>query len=187
MFKSKAPLYSLIAWACAALALPVSAQDGHVLKGSQLTEDALVDALAIDPPEPVVQGKERGFQPSQRTRALPAKGSGKAHVMITFETDSATLTPEDRKALDTVANALQSDKLEGFAFRIEGHADPRGSAEHNQTLSELRAQVVVDYLVKAHGVLPERLTAVGKGASELLDPTRPDAPENRRVTVVTTQ
>ena len=41
------------------------------------------------------------------------------------------------------------------------------------------------YLVKTRGILPERLTAVGKGSSEPLNRERIDAPENRRVTIVT--
>jgi len=36
-------------------------------------------------------------------------------------------------------------------------------------------------------VLPERLQSVGKGATELMNPQQPDAVENRRVTIVTTQ
>ncbi|MDE2395139.1 MAG: OmpA family protein [Burkholderiales bacterium] len=178
--------FALTALACAAFALPARAQNDTVLSGSHVTEDALENALSIDTPENAAAGKTRGFQPRQRTKAVAATGSGKANLMITFETDSATLTAEDRKTLDVVANALQSDKLAGFAFKIEGHADPRGSDEHNQILSELRAKAVVDYLVNVRGVLPERLVAIGKGSNDLFDPKRPDAPENRRVTVVTT-
>ena len=57
-------------------------------------------------------------------------------------------------------------------------------AIHN-VLPEARALAVVDYLVATHGVAAERLAPVGKGSSELLNPERPDAPENRRVTIVT--
>jgi OOP family OmpA-OmpF porin len=39
--------------------------------------------------------------------------------------------------------------------------------------------------VAAFGILPERLVPVGKGSSEPLNADRPDAPENRRVTIVT--
>ena len=87
--------------------------------------------------------------------------------------------------LSTVARALQSDKLAGFSFSIEGHADPRGQAEANQKLSEARAKSVVDFLVASFGILPERLSPVGKGSSELLNTDRPEAAENRRVTIVT--
>jgi OmpA-OmpF porin, OOP family len=52
-------------------------------------------------------------------------------------------------------------------------------------LSESRAQSVVAYLVSSFGILPERLVPIGKGSSEPLNAERPDAPENRRVTIVT--
>jgi OmpA-OmpF porin, OOP family len=80
---------------------------------------------------------------------------------------------------------VQSDALAGFAFKVEGHADARGDAERNLKLSQLRAEAVVSYLISQRGILPERLTAVGKGSAEPLNTTRIDAPENRRVTIVT--
>jgi outer membrane protein OmpA-like peptidoglycan-associated protein len=111
--------------------------------------------------------------------------SGKAPLMITFRTGSAELTPESIAVMGKVASALQSDRLAGFAFKVEGHADPRGGDELNQRLSQARAESVVKHLVDAHGILPERLSAVGRGSSELYDAKRPEAPENRRVTIVT--
>lgn len=166
-----------------------SAQQPPVLKGSQVTENALIDALTIEGPQ-AADGKTRGFSPVMRpsgSQAAQAAGPGKANLMITFQTDSAELTPESIKTLETVAHALQSDKLAGFSFRIEGHADPRGSADHNQVLSEARAKAVVDYLVNKQGILPERLVAIGKGSADLYDPQHPDSAENRRVSIVTTR
>lgn len=164
-----------------------------VLKSNQVTEDVLVDALAIDVPEPAdaASGATRGFRPSVRPSSAstqPAKPAapGKANLLITFATGSSELTPETIKVLETLAKALQSDRLAGFAFRIEGHADPRGSADLNLKLSEERAQSVAAYLTNKLGVLPERIQPVGKGSTELLNPNQPDAQENRRVTIVTT-
>jgi outer membrane protein OmpA-like peptidoglycan-associated protein len=175
------------AWAQATAPAPV-------LKNNQVTEDALVDALAVEVPETAASGATRGFRPAVKpgTAAAtlqPAKPAapGKANLLITFATGSSELTPETIKVLETVARALQSDKLAGFAFRIEGHADPRGGAEYNLKLSEERAQSVAAYLTSKLGVLPERIQPVGKGSSELLNPTQPEAVENRRVTIVTTQ
>ena len=162
-----------------------------VLSNAQVTEDILVDALAIEPmvSEEVASGATRGFRPAVRPGAAPAKPAapGKASLLITFATGSAELSAATIQVLQTVAKALQSDRLAGFAFRIEGHADPRGSAELNLKLSEERAQSVVAYLTGKLGVLPDRLQPVGKGATELLNPQQPDAAENRRVTIVTTQ
>jgi OmpA-OmpF porin, OOP family len=170
-------------------ASPLFAQQSAVLKGSQVTEDALVLMLAIEGPQTAEGDKMRGFRPAPSPSSRPARapGPGKANLMITFMTDSAVLTAEGIKVLDTVARALQTDTLAGFSFRVEGHADPRGQAERNLSLSEQRAKAVVDYLVGARGILPERLVPIGKGSSEPMDPKRVDAPENRRVTIVTTR
>jgi outer membrane protein OmpA-like peptidoglycan-associated protein len=105
--------------------------------------------------------------------------------LITFTTASSELTGESKASLDVLARALQSDALAGFSFRVEGHSDPRGDAMRNLELSQRRAESVAAYLVQAHGILPERLKAIGKGASEPLNTARIDAPENRRVSIVT--
>lgn len=172
----------------ASLASPMAVAAEPVLKPAQVTEDALVDALAIEPEQQDAVGQTRSIRPTMKPGgATQAAGPGRASLLITFPTGSATLTPETVKALDTVGKALQSDRLAGFSFRVEGHADPRGGAELNLTLSEQRAQSVVAYLVDKVGILPDRLSAVGKGSAELLNAERPDAPENRRVTIVTTR
>jgi outer membrane protein OmpA-like peptidoglycan-associated protein len=172
----------------------VAAFDAHaqdaVLKGSQVTESALIDALTIEGPE-AASGATRGFRPAMRPQGADGKASkpsaGKASLLITFATDSSELTGESQAVLDKLARALQSDALAGFSFRVEGHSDPRGDPAHNLELSQQRAEAVAAYLVKARGILPERLTAVGKGSSEPLNMARIDAPENRRVTIVTTR
>jgi outer membrane protein OmpA-like peptidoglycan-associated protein len=159
-----------------------------MLKGNQVTESALIDALSVDPPAGAAEGATRGLVRAAKDvrPSKPAKaGPGKASLLITFAEGSAQLTPESMAVLDTVAKALGSDQLAGNAFRVEGHADPRGIEERNLSLSQARAESVVGYLVSKHGLLPERLSALGKGSSELANPNRPDAPENRRVTIVT--
>jgi outer membrane protein OmpA-like peptidoglycan-associated protein len=156
-----------------------------VLKGNQVTESALIDALAIEAPE-AASGATRGFRPAVRSDGkAPKPGAGKASLLITFATDSSQLAGDSQTALQTLARALQSDALAGFSFRVEGHADARGDAAHNMELSQQRAQAVAAYLVTTHGILPERLSAVGTGSSEPMNTSRVDAPENRRVTIVT--
>jgi OmpA-OmpF porin, OOP family len=157
-----------------------------VLKGAQVTESALIDALMIDAPQSA-EGVTRGFRPATAGPAAPRKpaGPGRANLLITFGTDSADLAPDAQKALDAVARALSSDALAGFSFRVEGHADARGESARNLDLSRQRAEAVTKYLVTAHGILPERLVPEGKGSAEPLNKARIDAPENRRVTIVT--
>ena len=134
-------------------------------------------------------GGTRAIRPSMRPAGSTAKpaGPGKASLLITFATGSSDLTSESQQVLGTVAKALQSDRLAGFAFKVEGHADPRGTADMNLKLSEERANSVVAYLTGKLSVLPDRLKAVGKGDTEPLNTERPDAQENRRVTIVTTR
>ena len=158
-----------------------------VLKGSQVTESALIEALTIEGPE-AASGATRGFRPAARGDGkAPKAGPGKANLLITFATNSSDLTGESQAALDALARALQSDALAGFSFRVEGHSDARGDPARNLELSQQRAESVAAYLVKTHNILPERLKAVGKASSEPLNLARVDAPENRRVTIVTTR
>lgn len=161
------------------------AAPGPVLQGNQVTEDALVDALAIE--EPTATGATRGFRPAPPGQKPKPYGPGKANLLVTFVTGSAELTAESQAILDTLAKAMQSDTLAGLSFRIEGHADARGDPQRNLELSLARAETVAQYLSARHGVLPERLKPIGKGSTEPMNTTRVDAPENRRVTIVSTR
>ena len=175
--------------AAASLLLAVAAHaEGPVLKPSEVTENALVDALGpASADTPATRSIRPSMKPSAAAAAAAAPAPGKANLLITFATGSADLSPETMRTLEVVAKALQSDRLTGLTFKVEGHADPRGSAEYNMKLSAERAAAVVAYLTGKLGVPPERLAAVGKGSTEPLDPARPEAPENRRVTFVTTR
>jgi outer membrane protein OmpA-like peptidoglycan-associated protein len=156
---------------------PATAQSASVLSGNAVTESALVDALA-----PANEGpRTRGI-----SRDAAAPKPAKAALLITFQTNSTALTPQARRDLDIVGRALNTQKLQEYVFAIEGHADPRGSPEANMKLSQGRAEAVVQYLVSAQNVRPERLKAIGKGDREPLDPANPAAPENRRITFVNT-
>ena len=152
------------------------------MKTNEVTEAAIVDALT--PPAGAVAGgpRTRGFQPGMRPKINKPSS---AAVLITFVTNSAELTAESRSALDVIARALRSGKLSSLNFVVEGHADPRGDADHNMELSKARAEAVVGYLVAEHGIDRQRLIPVGKGSSEPLNKAQLDAPENRRVTFVT--
>ena len=85
--------------------------------------------------------------------------------------------------LDEVVRALKENK--SFRVQIEGNADSTGTEEHNQALSENRAQAVLDYLV-AHGVPKDRLGSKGMSSSKPLDTnaTAAGRENNRRVEFV---
>jgi OmpA-OmpF porin, OOP family len=160
----------------------VSAQDvggTRVLKGQEVNEDNLLDALT--PPIKTRSLKAR----ADGSAALAPQRKPSASLLITFETNSADLTPAAKQQLDIVAAALKNDRLANYDFSVEGHADPRGNREANLVLSQLRAESVRAFLIGTHGIESQRLKAEGKGDQEPLNRAFPAAAENRRVTIVT--
>jgi len=105
---------------------------------------------------------------------------------ITFEFDSANLTPEGKMILDdVVASLMYYPEVE---VEIQGHTDSDGDADYNMELSRKRADAVKSYMV-LKGVGEYRLSTSGWGE------TRPiagnDTPEgkaqNRRIEFVKTK
>lgn len=168
-----------VAAAVLAASVPTAQAQVGPLKPAEVTVERITDALAPDAAGP----RGRGFAPANKAesgRQRPAS----AAVLITFVTDSSELTAESRAALDVVARAMRGDALAGKSFVVEGHADRRGGDEYNLELSRARAESVVAYLVRDHGIARERLVPVGKGSGEPLNRTRANAQENRRVTFI---
>ncbi len=169
-------------------------QAQQYFKGKPAEKDSIVEALTPGEEVAPSQIKMRSIKvlsDEQKTPAKPGQPAVQAAVkkasaslLITFQTNSAELTASAKSSLDVVAQALQADKLANFRFSVEGHADPRGQSEDNLKLSQARAESVVNYLA-SRSISRERLQAVGKGDTELANPQRPDAAENRRVTIKT--
>lgn len=171
----------------AALPLVATAQAGRVFRGNDISEPALIEAL-----KPNVAVKTRsirvrpaeGGTPTDAAAQLADAPRPSASLLITFQTNSAELTPRAMESLDVVGRALRSDQLQEFRFEIQGHADPRGADALNDRLSQARANSVLRYLTQQRGVDERRLSAIGKGSRELANPSNPAAQENRRVTIV---
>jgi outer membrane protein OmpA-like peptidoglycan-associated protein len=85
--------------------------------------------------------------------------------------------------LDEVAQALKDNK--SFRVQIEGHSSSEGGDGHNQTLSEQRAEAVLDYLI-GKGIPRERLVSKGFSSSVPIDSNATSAGReaNRRVEFV---
>jgi len=100
-----------------------------------------------------------------------------------FAWNQAVLQEVSFPVLDEVVQALNDNK--SFRVQVEGHASSEGGDEHNQTLSEQRAESVLNYLV-AHGVNEGRLVSKGFGSSVPLDTNETIAgrENNRRVEFV---
>jgi outer membrane protein OmpA-like peptidoglycan-associated protein len=96
--------------------------------------------------------------------------------LITFENNKATLSPAAQATVVRVAELLRRNQM--VRIRIEGHTDTNGTAAANLTLSQARAQSVLNALVTL-GIRADRLTAIGYGEDR---PKVPDtSPENRAI------
>ncbi len=104
-------------------------------------------------------------------------------LYILFALGSHELSEKAGAQLGELSAALMSDELAPHDVRIVGHTDAVGSAKSNQELSERRAQSVVNYLLEAD-IASARLTAFGRGESNLLSNLAPDDGRNRRVEVI---
>lgn len=85
--------------------------------------------------------------------------------MAFFHTDRAALRPSAQRALLQVAAVIRAYPT--LKFEIAGHADSRGSIEHNQKLSERRALEVRRFLMEEGGVRKLQLVARGYGETRL--------------------
>jgi len=116
---------------------------------------------------------------------------------VFFDTGQATLLPEGRAELDTVASALtdldkQIPPEIAWVLRVDGHTDVRpissGVFKSNWELSSARAISVVQYLVSL-GVPAQRLVAAGFAEFQPLDtaPTEEAYKRNRRIELKLTE
>ncbi len=171
---------------CMFVSWPSAQAADSILREQDITEEAIINALT--PQGPIDRNETLGIMHRDAYAAQEAASATKgfsAPLLITFKSNSSTLTQGARAALRKVARGLQSAELSRYKFRIEGHADPRGPANANMKLSETRAASVVEYLTREGGIAAGRLTSVGKGSTEPLNLQNPAAPENRRVTIIT--
>lgn len=99
---------------------------------------------------------------------------------IFFEFDKAELLPTSSDELNRLIDFLNEHPT--MVIEIGGHTDSKGSDSYNASLSERRANTVMQYLTQ-HGVAPERLTAKGYGESTPIMPNTSEEGRayNRRV------
>lgn len=124
--------------------------------------------------------------PHMRMAAERPSRPPSVNLNVDFATGSADLTSPARSTLDQLGQALSSQQLAGYRFRIVGHTDTVGAPGANRDLSERRARAVAEYLEQKFNVPRDRLQTLGVGEKGLLVPTPPQTPneQNRRVEVI---
>jgi len=91
--------------------------------------------------------------------------------------NSYIISPEDRRALDELAQKAMTTK--GYVIEITGHADATGNAQRNRALSQQRADAVVRYLQENHDI-PLRRMITPFGYGQLRPAADNNTPEGRR-------
>lgn len=101
---------------------------------------------------------------------------------VTFQTDSADLSPAFFDVLGSVAKVME--EYEKTVVEVAGHTDSTGSDSYNQGLSERRARSVAQYLT-SQGIDNQRLMTIGMGeARPVADNGSADGRQaNRRVEI----
>ncbi len=180
----------------------------RALAAEDVTEDQIVKALApkkpltrglsmAPPADPVATAAEGRFVQTLRNRttrslssnereeiASIAKDKPNIDLEITFDYNSADISPKSTSAVQALGKALTNPDLKGSTFVLAGHTDAVGGEAYNQDLSERRADTIKRYLVDKFGITGADLVTVGYGKSKPKDPNAPMDPVNRRVQVV---
>lgn len=119
-----------------------------------------------------------GLTPAQRME----RDNALAMTVFYFEFDRSDLSAEARAALVHHANRLKANP--SLRYRLEGHADERGTREYNLALGERRAQAVERYL-QVQGVSSNQLETISYGEENPVDRGTTEAAyaRNRRVEI----
>jgi outer membrane protein OmpA-like peptidoglycan-associated protein len=105
--------------------------------------------------------------------------------------ESIILFPQGSTKLDNIAKA-QLDNIAALlrqfpdqTIRLEGHTDATGKEETNTRIGLKRAESVKQYLVKRHGIDPNRITTISYGSTRPAAPndTKAGRAKNRRVEI----
>jgi outer membrane protein OmpA-like peptidoglycan-associated protein len=105
-------------------------------------------------------------------------------VTVNFKAGSAILSQEAKESLDKIADEAKNEK--GFVIEVAGFASADGNAQFNRSLSQHRADAVIQYLVDNHSIPLRRfITPYGYGVNQPVadNKTRAGRTQNRRVEV----
>lgn len=101
---------------------------------------------------------------------------------ITFPVDGDQVNPQFYQTLAAVGEVLA--EYNKTTIEVSGHTDSTGSNEHNQDLSQRRANSVA-WVLSQNGVMPQRMYVIGMGESRPVasNATPAGRARNRRVEI----
>ena len=85
---------------------------------------------------------------------------------VLFRQGKSVIDPAQYAPIELIATYMKNNP--SAKVEIKGYASPEGSAELNQKLSEKRAEVVKNALIKKYKIAANRLSAKGCGATDKL-------------------
>lgn len=100
---------------------------------------------------------------SQKLEQMKKAVANKLEFQVLFPTGEDRLTSVDSKRIRSLATYLKNNPE--LKVRLDGHADPRGTDEYNNVLSEERALSVVTAL-EEKGISRDRISYLSHGSSK---------------------
>lgn len=172
----------------AMIGLPAPSQAQEIARStdfrgrSSYSAEDLAQALF---PQETSSVRTRSIGPPPTRPSLPVPRAA-VTLNVLFASNSDAIPSASHTEIDKLGTLLSWPQYADYLVQLEGHTDSQGSARKNQALSEKRVQHIKDYLVQHFHIAPERMRAVGYGASRPIASN--DTPEgrgqNRRVEVV---
>ena len=130
----------------------VNAKDGQIAADAQTIADlkAKLAACEARPTQVIEQVKKvETLQP-----------------IVIFRQGKSVIDPAQYASIEMIAKYMKNHPESNVL--VQGYASPEGSAELNQKLSEQRAEVVKNALIKKYKIAASRITTEGLGATDKL-------------------
>ena len=113
-----------------------------------------------------LQKKLADCEARPQTAAVVEKTENVLQPHVIFRQGKSTIDPAQYASIEMVAKYMKNHK--DAKVKVLGYASPEGKAEFNQKLSEERANVVKNALIKRYKIAADRITVEGLGATDKL-------------------
>lgn len=106
-----------------------------------------------------------------------------SETSVHFGFDKDFLTKDAKAELDKLGSTVPNTK--GYIITVEGGTDSVGAADYNYSLSERRANSVIQYLGAKYNIPPHKIYLIGLGKDKPVEDnkTRDGRAANRRVNI----